>query len=185
MSQKDIWAIDVKEDYRGGCDTVKRGKLNLNCIFDPGGIKSRALLYFFYFIFLLWPAFGESSFKRDISQHLLFYLNVTYLPLIYICVPVFSCSSVYVYMFVFWVFLCLFFFFCDTIWVFPQSYVTLSFLFNLCSISKTSTAFCLAAILLSFYSHSSCMSVGVLYGCVLHKHRNIFCLTSRFFLTQK
>lgn len=107
--------------------------------------------------------------------------------MIYICVPVsvVSWSSVYVYMFVSrFVFL----------WHRLRVYITLScflffLIFNLCSIYQISTASCLAAILL-FYSHFRCMSVGLLYGCVLasidkKKKKQIFCHTSRFFFTQK
>lgn len=97
-------------------------KLDLNC-FWPGGNKR--------------------------VGHTLFYLNVIYLPLISICVPlsVISCSSVYVYMFVF----C---FVVTPSWEFVSPWVFFfsTYIFNLCSIYQISTALCLAVVLSFLFS---------------------------------
>lgn len=56
------------------------------------------------------------------------------------------------------------------------------FIFNLCSIYKT--ALCLAAILLSFYSHLRVRECCHTIWLCAHKHRQIFCHISTFFFTQ-
>lgn len=112
-------------------------KLDLNC-FWPGGNKR--------------------------VGHTLFYLNVIYLPLISICVPlsVISCSSVYVYMFVF----C---FVVTPSWEFVSPWVFFFFLhiYLIYAVFIKLVLHYVWQLFCPFYSHFSCMSVGVLYDCVL------------------
>lgn len=123
---------------------------------------------------------GSRALKNVISQQTLFYLNVTYLPLIYICVPasVISCSSVYVYMFVF----------CCVVTP-SESYITLSFFFFIYLIYAVFIRLVLHYVWQSFccpfYSHFSCISVGVLYACVLASIEKYFVILPDFTLHKK
>lgn len=126
------------------------GKLSINCILTRGEQKSWALC--------LGVLHLECLAKKKTFHSkpcVLFECNLFAIDLL-------LCSSISYFLF-----LCVCLHVCILFVVTPsERYITLSFLkiFILCSIYKTSTALCLAAILLSFYSHFSCMSVGVLYG---------------------